>query len=122
MDLLAACDYLITDYSAIAIEGAVLSRPTWYFVYDYEEYREKNGMNIDLFEVMPGCVFRDGQELMHRLASADRAARTDEISRDAMPYPRKELNAYRKAYLPENLGTSTRQTADLILRCMMEGK
>ncbi len=122
VDLLAACDYLITDYSAIALEGAVLSRPTWYFVYDYEEYREKNGMNIDLFEVMPGCVFRDGHELMHRLASADRAARTDEISRDAMPYPRKELNAYRKAYLPENLGTSTRQTADLILRCMMEGK
>lgn len=122
VDLLAACDYLITDYSAIALEGAVLSRPTWYFVYDYEEYREKNGMNLDLFEVMPGCVFREGHELMKRLASADRAARTDEIRRDAMPYPRKVLNAYRKAYLPEHLGTSTRQTADLILRCMMEGK
>lgn len=120
VDLLAACDYLITDYSAIAIEGAILSRPTWYFVYDYEEYRQKNGMNIDLFDVMPGCVFRDGRELMNRLVSADRAARTDEISIENNPYPRRTLNAYRKNYLPENLGTSTKQIADLILEKMME--
>lgn len=120
VDLLAACDYLITDYSAIAIEGAILSRPTWYFVYDYEEYRQKNGMNIDLFDVMPGCVFRDGRELMNRLVSADRAARTDEISIENNPYPRRTLNAYRKNYLPENLGTSTKQIADLILGKMME--
>jgi len=120
VDLLAACDYLITDYSAIAIEGAILSRPTWYFVYDYEEYREKNGMNIDLFEVMPGCVFRDGAKLMERLVSADRAARTDEISIENNPYPRRILNAYRKNYLPENLGTSTKQVTELILKRMMQ--
>ena len=120
VDLLAACDYLITDYSAIAIEGAILSRPTWYFVYDYEEYREKNGMNIDLFEVMPGCVFRDGKELMERLVSADRAARTDEISIENNPYPRRTLNAYRKNYLPDQLGTSTRQITELILKQMMK--
>ena len=41
VDLLAVCDYLITDYSAIALEGAVLNCPTYYFVYDYEEYRER---------------------------------------------------------------------------------
>ena len=51
-EMLAACDYLVTDYSAIAIEGALLNKPTYYFVYDYEEYRKKNGMNIDLFETM----------------------------------------------------------------------
>ena len=100
VDLLAVCDYLITDYSAIALEGAVLNRPTYYFVYDYEEYREKNGMNIDLFEVMPGCVFRDADALMQRLAQGD--------------YPQGTLDAYRKNYLPENLGTSTVRIAQLI--------
>lgn len=119
MDLLAACDYLITDYSAIALEGAVLRRPTWYYVYDYEEYSEKNGLNIDLFTAMPGCVFPDAEALMERLASADRAARTDEVSRDAMPYPYMALNAYRKAYLPRKLGTSTAQITTLILRQML---
>ncbi len=100
VDLLVVCDYLITDYSAIALEGAVLNRPTYYFVYDYEEYREKNGMNIDLFEVMPGCVFRDADALMQRLAQGD--------------YPQETLDAYRKNYLPENLGTSTVQIVQLI--------
>ena len=120
VDLLAACDYLITDDSTIAIEGAILSRPPWYFVYDYEEYRAKNGMNIDLFEVMPGCVFRDGKQLMERLVSADRAARTDEVSKENNPYPRRTLNAYRKNYLPENLGTSTKQVTGHILKQMMQ--
>ena len=104
VDLLAACDYLVTDYSAIAIEGAVLNRPTYYFVYDYEEYREKNGMNIDLFETMPGCVFRSAEEL---------AAALQEGS-----YNQQILDDYRKKYLPENLGTSTEQVVKLITENM----
>ncbi len=104
VDLLAACDYLITDYSAIAVEGAVLNKPTYYFVYDYEEYREKNGMNIDLFETMPGCVFKNGKELVSHLKQGG--------------YNQKALDKYRKKYLPENLGTSTKQIAKLIIENM----
>lgn len=104
VDLLAACDVLITDYSAIAIEGAVLNRPTYYFVYDYEEYREKNGMNIDLFQVMPGCVYRNGSEIIAQISGR--------------PYPAQRLAAYRKKYLPEDLGSSTMKVANLILKCM----
>ncbi len=100
-EILAACDYLITDYSAIAIEGAVLDKPTYYFVYDYEEYREKNGMNIDLFETMPGCVFRTADELIEKLRAGE--------------YNKEALENYRRQYLPENLGTSTKQIAELIL-------
>lgn len=100
-EVLAACDYLITDYSAIAIEGAVLSKPTYYFVYDYEEYRRKNGMNIDLFETMPGCVFRDADELIKNLREGN--------------YNRETLENYRQHYLPENPGTSTKQICSLIL-------
>lgn len=100
-EILAACDYLITDYSAIAIEGAVLDKPTYYFVYDYEEYREKNGMNIDLFETMPGCVFRNADELIEKLRAGE--------------YNKEALENYRRQYLPENLGTSTKQIAELIL-------
>ena len=99
-EILAACDYLITDYSAIAVEGAILDKPTYYFVYDYEEYREKNGMNIDLFETMPGCVFRDAQDLIQNLRAG--------------AYNREALENYRSRYLPENLGSSTKQICKLI--------
>ena len=100
VDLLSACDYLVTDYSAIAIEGAVLDRPTYYFVYDYEEYREKNGMNIDLFETMPGCVFRSAEELAEDITAGS--------------YNYDALEEYRHRYLPEHLGTSTEQIVKLI--------
>lgn len=100
-ELLAACDCLVTDYSAIAIEGAVLNKPTYYFVYDYEEYRKKNGMNIDLFQTMPGCVFRDANELIEKLRCGK--------------YNLEALDEYRRKYLPEKLGTSTDRIAALIL-------
>ena len=103
-ELLSSCDYLITDYSAIAIEGAILNRPTYYFVYDYEEYRAKNGMNIDLFEVMPGCVFRSAADLMETLKKET--------------YNQQALDEYRARFLPEHLGTSTAQIAGLILKNM----
>ena len=104
VDLLSVCDYLVTDYSAIAIEGAVLKRPTYYFVYDYEEYREKNGMNIDLFETMPGCVFRNAEDLAEAIVKGE--------------YNYKALEDYRAKYLPENLGTSTEQIVKLITENM----
>lgn len=108
VDLLAACDYLVTDYSAIAIEGAVLEKPTYYFVYDYEEYSEKNGMNIDLFEAMPRCVFRNAEDLADAIISGK--------------YNYKALEDYRERYLPENLGTSTEQIVKLITDNMKNGK
>lgn len=101
VDLLAACDYLITDYSAIALEGAVLNKKTYYYLYDYEEYTTKNGINLNPFESMPGCAFRDGKELISCLQKEE--------------YPMDVLEEYRRKYLPENLGTSTEALANLVL-------
>lgn len=101
MDLLAACDYVITDYSAIALEAAILPRKTCYWVYDYDEYTQKNGLNVDMYESMPGTVFRDTEELMKFIESDS--------------YPMEVLEAYRKKYLPENIGHSTEQIAELII-------
>lgn len=100
VELLSVCDHLITDYSAIAVEGAVLNRKTWYYVFDFDQYYESNGMNIDLFEEMPGCVFRDAGALMEALQSGD--------------YNQDALDRYRKKYLPENPGTSTRAIVEII--------
>lgn len=46
VELLSVCDYLITDYSAIAIEGAILNKKTYYYVYDYEEYTSKTASTL----------------------------------------------------------------------------
>jgi CDP-ribitol ribitolphosphotransferase len=101
VELLSACDYLITDYSAIAVEGAILNKKTYYYLYDYEQYTTKNGLNVDPFVSMPDCAFRDAHTLTARLNSGN--------------YPQENLDAYREKYLPEPLGTSTARLAELIL-------
>lgn len=102
VDLLAVCDYLITDYSAIAVEGAILNKKTYYYLYDYEEYTEKNGINVNPFESMPGCAFKDAGALIRNLESGD--------------YNQKALDDYREKYLPEELGTSTEKLAETVIR------
>jgi len=101
MELLAVCDYLITDYSAIAIEAAVLDIKTYYYLYDYDDYVEKNGINIDLLTLMRNCTFKNAKDLIESITSKD--------------YPYEELNRYKTMYLPQELGTSTKKIASLIV-------
>jgi CDP-glycerol glycerophosphotransferase (TagB/SpsB family) len=101
VELLCACDYIITDYSAIAVEAAILNKKTYYYLFDYEDYKRDNGLNIDLFEEMPGCVFKQGTELIEALEQGS--------------YNLTALASYRKKYLPAGLGTSTDAITDMIL-------
>lgn len=101
VDLLAVCDYLITDYSAIAVEAAVLNKKTYYYLYDFDAYMENNGINVSPFDSMPGCAFYDAKRLMTDLASGK--------------YRQDVLDAYRRRYLPEELGTSTEKLAALVM-------
>lgn len=101
VDLLAVCDYLITDYSAIAVEAAVLNKKTYYYLYDFDAYMENNGINVSPFDSMAGCAFHDAKTLMADLMSGN--------------YRQDVLDAYRERYLPPDLGTSTKKLAALII-------
>lgn len=50
LELLTIADYVITDYSAISLEAASLNIPIFLYLYDYDEYKKDNGLNIDLFK------------------------------------------------------------------------
>lgn len=108
MDLIAVCDYVITDYSAIALEAAILNKKTYYWTYDYEEYLANNGLNINLKDAASGHVFKDINELMKNIENNG--------------YDIEVLKAYREKYLPKDLGESTRKITDLVVKLMIEGK
>lgn len=99
--LLSVCEYLITDYSAIAVEAAILNKKTYYYLYDYDEYLLKNGVNVDPFYSMPGCAFKNAKDLIIDLESGN--------------YNQNSLDNYREKYLPKELGTSTAKLAQLVL-------
>lgn len=65
--LLSIADYVITDYSAVAFEAAVLEVPLYFYLYDIDEYIENRGLNIDLLKEMNGIAFKTAKGLTSAL-------------------------------------------------------
>lgn len=62
-DWMGACDRVISDYSAIAIETLVTEKPVYFYVYDIDDYEKKTGLNINPFRDIPSLSARTGEEL-----------------------------------------------------------
>jgi CDP-glycerol glycerophosphotransferase len=70
--LLALADGLITDYSSVMFDYALLDRPMFFFVHDYDAYvHEGRGTYFDLLERAPGPVVRTEDELHVVLGSLE---------------------------------------------------
>lgn len=67
LELLSIADYVITDYSAVAFECAVLEKPLFFYVYDIDKYKEVRGLNINLFKEMKGYTFKNINDLLFTL-------------------------------------------------------
>lgn len=118
IDLLSVCDILITDYSAIAIEAAVLKKTTYYWVYDYTHYIENNGLNIDLYGLFPGYVYEDADELFAAVRN-DLAGKECDGSKCSAD---KVSGTYAREYLPEQLDYATNRITGLIKDLLNERK
>ncbi|MEA2215444.1 MAG: hypothetical protein QOK19_1005 [Solirubrobacteraceae bacterium] len=73
-DLMLAANVLVTDYSSIMFDYAVLDRPIVIHAPDWEVYRTLRGTYFDLMEQAPGPVTRTEAELARALQSGDMAA------------------------------------------------
>ncbi|MEU3983679.1 CDP-glycerol glycerophosphotransferase family protein [Streptomyces sp. NPDC026672] len=62
-DVCLAADALVTDYSSIMFDYAVLDRPIVVYADDWDVYRETRGVCFDLMAASPGPVTRTPEEL-----------------------------------------------------------
>jgi len=70
-DLQIAADVLVTDYSSIMFDYAVLDRPIVIHAPDWDEYRSRRGTYFDLMEERPGPVAVSEAELVDVLRSGE---------------------------------------------------
>ncbi|WP_413757493.1 CDP-glycerol glycerophosphotransferase family protein [Streptomyces sp. MMBL 11-3] len=68
-DLLLACDALVTDYSSLMFDYALLDRPIVLHTYDHDTYLAARGTYVDVTECPPGHVTRDEDGLARLFAS-----------------------------------------------------
>ena len=88
LDLLFISDYLITDYSAISFEAAVLNLPIYFYIYDFQNYQKSPGLFMDLKKLYPSLSFNKGKYLFKILINDK--------------YDKKAYEHFRKTYLPKN--------------------
>jgi CDP-ribitol ribitolphosphotransferase len=67
MEFLHIADYVITDYSAISFEALIAGKPVYFYVYDYEKYKNTRDMYIDFKSEMPGIVSEDSEEILQAI-------------------------------------------------------
>lgn len=68
-DLLIVADVLISDYSCIQFDYAILERPQVCYGYDYNEYKSERGFYIDLENDMPNGVMKNEDEVIEYLVT-----------------------------------------------------
>lgn len=107
MQLLSVADVLITDYSAIALEAATAGIPTLYYLYDFDDYRDSNGFNMDIPEEMPSCVVYDSNSLQAKVHEAL-----------VGKYPYDEFRRYQDKFLVADRGHATKDIASFVLGCL----
>lgn len=99
-ELLHIADYIITDYSAVSFEASLLEKPVFFYVYDLNEYNEKRGLNIDLYNEMSNCTFENFGEIMAHI--------------DADKYDFEQLKTFRNKYVQTNDVHNTKRIVDSI--------
>lgn len=90
---LMVADVLITDYSSIAFDYAILERPIISFAYDYEEYKATRGLNEDLEVMFPGSVFATQEEVIDHILNMNPEAELEKAKNVKAKYVQANGNA-----------------------------
>jgi CDP-glycerol glycerophosphotransferase len=104
-DLLATADVLVTDYSSVMFDYAVLERPMIFFVPDLEKYRDTlRGFYFDFEASAPGPLVRTTSELVAALGDGSAAKYADAV------------REFRERFCPKDDGAAGERVLDDLLR------
>lgn len=70
-DLLKVADLLISDYSSIVFDYAILERPIFCYAYDYDSYSVERGLYTDLNRLFSHGVLRTEDEVLDVISAMD---------------------------------------------------
>ncbi|SHK11113.1 CDP-glycerol glycerophosphotransferase, TagB/SpsB family [Hathewaya proteolytica DSM 3090] len=71
-DLMISSDMLITDYSSVIFEYALLEKPMFFYAYDYHKYKENiRGFYFDYEEFIPGKRLNTTEEVIEEIEKVE---------------------------------------------------
>lgn len=69
-DIFPLADYIITDYSATAMEGALTGKPLFFYTYDIDSYLDERGLYINPLKLFPEIAFKSFCDI-YRIIESD---------------------------------------------------
>ncbi|MCM1545088.1 MAG: CDP-glycerol glycerophosphotransferase family protein [Ruminococcus sp.] len=78
---LCSADLVITDYSSLIFEYALLERPMIFYAYDLDEYDSQRSFYYDYRSFVPGEIAQSTEELINAIRKAENDFDVDKIRR-----------------------------------------
>ena len=106
-ELYLMTDILITDYSSVLFDFAVLERPMLFYAYDLEEYKNDiRGAYLDYEKEVPGKIVRNQKELFDAI---------DNIEEEFKIEYKNKLSEFKQKYAPLDDGNASKRILKKIL-------
>lgn len=100
-DLLFAADFVISDYSTVFYEAALLGLPIFSYAFDWQEYSCKREINFDIEHEFPSLFSGDPQKIVRAI--------------ETKSYDLGKIKAFAEKNVAVGDGQCTRRMADFIL-------
>lgn len=95
-------DALITDYSSVFFDYAILKRPMYFYMYDLDMYRDHlRGFYLDIYKDLPGKIIEEEDELLR------------EIQR---PYDYQQLECFNQRFNDHEDGHASQRVVDIVFK------
>lgn len=96
-------DILVTDYSSVFFDYAILNRPIYFYMYDLDSYRDElRGFYLDIYQDLPGAIIEDENELLTALANND--------------YDYSRLTAFNQRFNNHEDGNASKRVMDILFK------
>ena len=106
-ELYLASDIVITDYSSVMFDYAILNRPMLFFTYDLEDYRDTlRGFNFDFVAEAPGPLLKTSDEVIQSIVNIDKVAQEHDEA----------LQKFRKKFCEYEKGTASEQIFQRVMQ------
>lgn len=105
-DLLFVTDILITDYSSVVFEAALLNIPMLFYAFDLQRYMATRGFYYEYEQLVPGKIVETFQRLVKAIKNDD--------------FEIEKQDAFRTRFFDDLDGKSTERTVALIEKALKE--
>lgn len=99
---LCAADILISDYSSLIFEYALLNKPMLFYAYDLEEYKRDRSFYFEYESFVPGKIVRNNDEIIDSIKNGD--------------FEAEKIEAFREKYMSACDGNSVARIAEYAVK------